>query len=110
MSVPIRIQRKRAKGWKMPPHTIYVGRPTPMGNPLRAGMWKGFTAGDAVQNFRLWIDRDPTVRSYDNTFGKPPKIEEIKALRGFNLCCWCALDQPCHADLLLELANEEPSR
>ena len=26
-------------------------------------------------------------------------------LRGKNLACWCPLDQPCHADFLLELAN-----
>lgn len=26
-------------------------------------------------------------------------------LRGKNLACWCALDKPCHADVLLELAN-----
>jgi len=26
-------------------------------------------------------------------------------LRGKNLACWCALDQPCHADVLLEMAN-----
>ena len=25
---PVRIQRKRTKGWKMPPNTVYVGRPT----------------------------------------------------------------------------------
>jgi len=29
-------------------------------------------------------------------------------LRGKNLACWCALDQPCHADVLLELANQDP--
>ena len=29
----------------------------------------------------------------------------IQELRGRDLCCWCPLDQPCHADVLLELAN-----
>jgi len=29
-------------------------------------------------------------------------------LRGKNLACWCPLDQPCHADVLLAIANEEP--
>jgi hypothetical protein len=32
-------------------------------------------------------------------------MDEIKALRGFNLCCWCKIGDPCHADVLLELAN-----
>lgn len=27
-------------------------------------------------------------------------------LRGKNLACWCPQDQPCHADILLEIANE----
>lgn len=29
----------------------------------------------------------------------------VQALRGKDLACWCRLDQPCHADVLLELAN-----
>ena len=28
------------------------------------------------------------------------------ALEGKNLACWCAVDQTCHADVLLEIANE----
>jgi hypothetical protein len=31
---PKRIQRKRVKGWKMPPNTVYVGRPSKWGNPF----------------------------------------------------------------------------
>lgn len=30
---------------------------------------------------------------------------EIYTLKGKNLACWCPLDQPCHADILLEKAN-----
>jgi hypothetical protein len=26
-------------------------------------------------------------------------------LRGYSLACWCPLDKPCHADVLLKLAN-----
>jgi hypothetical protein len=33
--------------------------------------------------------------------------EAVRGLRGKNLACWCPLDQPCHADVLLELANQE---
>lgn len=29
----------------------------------------------------------------------------LDELRGRDLACWCPLDQPCHADVLLELAN-----
>jgi hypothetical protein len=68
-------------------------------------MWKGYTAAEAVRDYRRWIACDPVVRSFDNAFGKPPTMDEIKALRGFNLCCWCKIGDPCHADVLLELAN-----
>jgi hypothetical protein len=37
-------------------------------------------------------------------------IERLSELRGKNLACWCPLDAPCHADVLLELANQEPNR
>jgi hypothetical protein len=37
--------------------------------------------------------------------------KNIKGLRrdlaGYDLACWCPLDQPCHADVLLELANAD---
>lgn len=29
----------------------------------------------------------------------------LAPLRGKHLACWCRLDQPCHADVLLEIAN-----
>ena len=32
-------------------------------------------------------------------------IDQLPALRGQDLGCWCDLDKPCHADVLLELAN-----
>ncbi len=39
-------------------------------------------------------------------FAVPPTREQIVAgLRGKNLACWCKLGAPCHADVLLELAN-----
>jgi hypothetical protein len=33
--------------------------------------------------------------------------DELDELRGKDLMCWCPLDQPCHADVLLEIANEQ---
>jgi hypothetical protein len=34
---PERIQRRRAKGWRMPDGAVYVGRPTKWGNPWIVG-------------------------------------------------------------------------
>jgi hypothetical protein len=35
----------------------------------------------------------------------PEVRPDLAPLRGRDLACWCPLDQPCHADVLLELAN-----
>jgi len=108
---PIRIQRKRVKGWKMPLNTIYVGRPTKWGNPFLIGLIacgcrssgecdhnfaRCETAKEAAESYREWI-----------TTGKKLK-HHLHELKGKNLACFCPLDQPCHADILLEIANENP--
>ena len=104
--MPERIQRKRTKGWRMPPNTVYVGRPSTWGNPFHIGMFKDYDAADAVNGYQRWMRRELSFRSCENTFGRPPTKQDIRAaLRGKNLCCWCSLDQPCHADTLLRLAN-----
>lgn len=65
MTSPIRIQRKRTKGWRMPENTIYVGRPTKWGNPFdfRASefCWAALSygcRGDAAGR------REASVRAY----------------------------------------------
>ena len=90
-----RIQRKRTKGWRMPDGAVYVGRPTKWGN--RYGH-EGTRQSryDAKQRYRAWIA------------GRPRLQAEVRhELAGRDLACWCPLDQPCHADVLLEIANGE---
>lgn len=93
---PQRIQLSRRKGFKLPPNTVSVARPTKYGNPHRVGFC--FTCGaahtheESVAEFRALM---ALTGPYDFT-----------ALRGKNLACWCQLDQPCHADVLLKLAND----
>lgn len=89
-SQPKRIQRKRTRGWRMPQNTVYVGRPSRWGNPFVVG-----------------IDRAATVQLFkDYPATKPALVADVqRELRGKDLACWCALDQPCHADVLLAIAN-----
>jgi len=106
VSKPVRIQLSRKKGWRMPPNTVRVARPGKWGNPCKVGDYRGYGARDAAEDYRLWIQRDLTVRSFENACGKPPTVAEIQAaLRGKNLACWCPLSSPCHADVLLDIAN-----
>ena len=88
----------------MPAGAIYVGRPGPWGNPFglegqrrskrqAANDCRDWLAGNLFKHFeqgrRQWI------------------LDNIDSLRGKDLTCWCPLDKPCHADVLLELANRE---
>mgnify|MGYP001564058662 CR=1 FL=1 len=93
---PVRIQRKRTKGWKMPANTVYVGRPSKWGNQVRAQRVPETTAQEAVDWYRM---------NLEGAWGLDTLHPE--ELRGKNLACWCPLDLPCHADVLLEIANRK---
>jgi len=101
VSTPHRIQRKRTKGWKMPDGAVYVGRPTKFGNPFNVTAEQ--SRETAIARYRFYLSRGIS----NSLHGFPPQPVEIRQLRGKDLACWCPLDQPCHADVLLELANEE---
>ena len=137
---PRRIQRRRTKGWQTPldpqgRKPIYVGRGTPWGNPCTqtrtpaldgteweresrlgktSGQWHGFrhpdghitshlvqnaTPEQAVAMYRHWLDQRPSLAEAART-----------ELRGRDLMCWCPPDQPCHADVLLKIANQPAAR
>lgn len=98
MTEPRRIQRKREKGWRMPANTIYVGRPTIFGNPFEGGT-------DVVADYAAWLGPygESLFPSLKNK--RYWLLNALPRLQGKNLCCWCRLDQPCHADVLLKLAN-----
>ena len=95
---PQRIQRKRTRGWTMPEGAIYVGRPTGWGNPFRVGDRATPTAYAAVAEYEDWLVITPE--------GQQIIAAAKRLLRGNDLVCWCQLDQPCHADVLLRIANE----
>ncbi len=102
MNKPIRIQRKRTKGWHMPPNTIYVGRPSKFGNPF--DVTPDRSRADVVIAFRIWLTQDGCHANMVER--KLRLVKSLSELRGKNLACFCPLDQPCHADVLLEIANE----
>ena len=103
MATPKRIQRKRTKGWKMPPNTVSVTRPGRWGNPYRTSLFRDYSRAAVVADYKRWLSGDVGARVWA---GPPPTKNEIRAeLRGKNLACFCPLDQPCHADVLLEIAN-----
>lgn len=91
---PKRIKRSRAKGWRKPDGSVIVDRTSRYGNPYKVGRDVASNA-EAVEMYRRYLDTRPDL------------TEQIGAnLRGRDLVCFCDLTAPCHADVLLELANQ----
>jgi hypothetical protein len=109
--IPHRIQRSRAKGWRMPPDTVSVSRPNhAWGNPWRierrpGGFCCHDTRSGLVIQARDEADARDLALSHFRAWVTPHADLIREHLRGKNLACWCRLDQPCHADILLEIAN-----
>ncbi|MDN5687100.1 MAG: DUF4326 domain-containing protein [Brachybacterium sp.] len=111
---PKRIRQRRTKGWRKPEGAVSVTRATKRGNHYRiVPVGRGYAVKD--HHDEDW-GRYPTIREAraravqlyrvdvtDIDQGDIPQIQQ--ELAGKDLMCWCPLDQPCHADVLLELAN-----
>lgn len=114
---PVRLQLSRRKGFDLQAVSralnglaaTPVARPGKWGNPFTAAQvlaaGEAGTARDAralaVARFRTWIGTpsdDPRRAAF---------LADIGSLKGRNLACWCSLDSPCHAEILLELANRD---
>ena len=108
MTQPVRLQLSRRKGFDLPALSratnglpaVKVARPSIWGNMFRVGDDHSYYGGDdyaeasaaqCVELYRRMMEAKPVV--------------PLDRLRGKNLACFCRLDQPCHADVLLELAN-----
>ena len=85
----------------MPKGAVYVGRPTKWGTPYKIGDQAPLIGGvmDAEDVVERYCDRITSGRA------KVTEDDIRRELRGKDLVCWCRLDQPCHADILLEIAN-----
>lgn len=92
-SLPCRVKLSRKKGWRKPPNTVVVARPSKWGNPFKIA--PGYTLEQAVSDYEVWL----------TTEGRDILNAAVIELRGKNLACWCKLDGPCHADILLKLVN-----
>lgn len=130
--MPTRIQRKRIRGWRAPAGAIYVGRGSRWGNPYRVETGRdGYGDDTATVRFpdqprkRHFFDQDgqdhPRIRAaayavelYEQWITGTDLTQLRLELGGHDLMCWCPLlDEtgatlPCHADVLLHLANPTP--
>ncbi|MCB2412378.1 DUF4326 domain-containing protein [Demequina sp. TTPB684] len=119
--MPKRVQMSRQHPWRAEhPDAVIVARPSRWGNPLPGGI-KSLTREQIVYGYRDLVVRRAakivtpsyviTVKATDVHETVPTSAEIRTALAGKDLACWCKPGDPCHADVLLEIANApEPDR
>jgi hypothetical protein len=124
--MPNRIQMSRQRPWRHEhPDAVIVARPSALGNPFRVYRHcKGPNGDWGVEDTgRLgtpmghgWTKVGATkhavaayARLIDEQYppGSSARYALVASLAGRDLACWCPLDQPCHADVLIELANPD---
>jgi len=106
--MPLRIQLRRTKGWRMPENTIKVDRSTHLGNPFIVG--KHGTVKECIDLFKYLlggyqcfsVDKECVDRQ--RRFIQYLQMHKDE-LKGKNLACWCKESQPCHADILIKILN-----
>jgi hypothetical protein len=95
---PRRIRLSRRRGWRKPAGAVVVARPTRWGNPFPVGPDRSRAEAVAAYERALLAGRLTVT------------VDDVRReLAGRDLCCWCPLDEPCHADVLLVVANEPVS-
>jgi ribosomal protein L34 len=123
LAPPQRIQRQRTKGYRMQAQSpdgrpvVSVCRPGKWGNPFRVGWYAGMGRKNFVE---YWYEVSPTPTANAPTLVATVEQAvawckqwfvlsdlDFRPLQGKHLACFCALNSPCHADTLLELANDE---
>jgi hypothetical protein len=96
----------------MPQGTIYVGRPTIWVNPFIVGV-------DGTREYCVFLYRSlacgfmaiTTGATHTQMRAARLAMQQAKReLEGKDLACWCPLNAPCHADVLLEIANGDWNR
>jgi hypothetical protein len=101
----------------MPEGAVSVTRPGKWGNPFVIGGWYAIGIGNFLylhaaegyqdERYTKIETAEQAVSFYREYMNRSPKKREATSiLRGKDLACWCAVGQPCHADVLLELANK----
>ncbi len=133
--MPHRVTLSRTRGWRLPPNTRMVSRSTRFGNPFKvlppvrglsrswlvvwsesgAGRGRQAPAGfEPIKCETQYQAHEQAVRLFREWLSHPDRAELLDQVRhdlaGLDLACWCSLDLPCHADVLLALVNKNPDK
>ena len=106
-TTPRRIRLSRAKGWRLPEGAVNCSRPGPLGNPFKVG--RDGTREECVRLYRTLLSGlvvfGPGATTDEQVDALNYLVDHREELRGRDLSCWCALDGPCHAEVILKAVN-----
>ena len=118
---PVRLRLSRAKGFNLQAHSravngleaVKVDRSTEWGNPFRVGCsvsmrypdGRRLSLCDPIEDAEGAVAWFKSMWSVNIARHHGLIANYFSVIRGKNLACWCAIDAPCHADVLLEIAN-----
>jgi hypothetical protein len=100
---PRRVQLRRTTGWRLPANTVVVARPTRWGNPFT--LCAGVTGQPGHAGATNRAQAVALFAEHAAALSAQWRREVRRQLGGRHLACWCPPDQPCHADVLLAIAN-----
>jgi Domain of unknown function (DUF4326) len=107
--MPIRIQRKRAKGWRLPANTVCITRGTRFGNPFAVGTMQQHPL-EHLGKVLVEDNRHATIlfQNWLLTSKEGHRMAALirRELRGKNVACFCHPEDYCHGDEVLKVANE----
>lgn len=108
-TAPVRIQRRRSKGWRTPENCVIVSRPSRFGNPftlaLAAELGYENPRESVVGAFEEWLRGNCDMWQSDEGDLKRERIlADLPLLRGLSLACTCPIGEKCHADVLIKWA------
>lgn len=91
--MPKRLRKKHLYDyeWKKNPNTVFVARPSRWGNPYKVPEYE---LEESLRKYSVWLLKQLHKNPYF-----------VDELIGKDLVCYCSLDQKCHADILLNVAN-----
>jgi hypothetical protein len=93
------MEPKRVVHCKRDPFDVYIGRPSPWGNPFShlpksAARYRCASREEAIARYEAWLMAQPELVA-----------KARRELRGKVLACWCS-PKSCHGDVLARIANE----
>lgn len=103
-----RVQRRRAKGFKLPPNTICVDRTSKWGNPFVVGIFgtkeQCISAHILLLQGNICACTNPSIEKQKEYYWYVSA--NIYKLRDKNVACFCQEGTSCHGDILIQIANQ----